>query len=441
MGKQPSRFGHATRLCILLLSTFKQLSGVLGQTGFNGQFSPHHFAGGNFYTAQQEPMRKILRCTLLPVLFVGMAVTSVKAQEEIMWKANRYGKTAIAKDVVYKTLTDGRRLGFDFYRAAGAVNLPQPLVVIMNGFGDSALKGKSVQTEWAKLVAGDGLSALTFTSHAEDVEGDFDDLIAYLNKNAGRYSFNGDFLVMAFSGNVTKGLPLVTDPKRKNIKGAVVYYGRGKVTAYRQDMPLLFVRAGLDNAALNRNIDTLLFQALAHNAPWTIINHPSGTHPFEFGPADGQSIEVIGQTLRFLHASLSTAVRQSIVNKEADAAAGTALYTKDWSLAVALYEKMAKEKPYDAETFFRLGSAYFGLGEDAKALTAFDKALGAGYGKLRDLSLPASMAAARLKDADLALKWLGVLAGTPGGLPYIKASGDYRFLEENERYRKIVGPK
>lgn len=384
-------------------------------------------------------MRKIFWYTLAPVFLLMTVVTAAKAQEEMMGKPKGPGRMEIIKDVVYKTLAGGRRLTFDFYQAAGAANPPQPLVIILNGFGDSALKNKPVQTEWAKRLAGDGLSAVTFTSHAEDVEGDFDDLAAYLNKNAGRYSFNGNLLVMAFSGSVTRGLPLVTDPKRKAIKGAVVYYGRGQVTAYRQDMPLLFVRAGLDNASLNRNIDTLLFQALANNAPWTIINHSSGTHPFEFGPADGQSIEVIRQTLRFLHAALSVPVRQSFKNKEADATAGTALYTKDWGLAVALYEKMAKEKPSDAETFFRLGSAYFGLGEDTKALTAFDKALGAGYGKLRDLSIPASTAAARLKDADLAVKWLSILAKAPGGLPYIKASGDYRFLEEDERYRKIIG--
>lgn len=48
-----------------------------------------------------------------------------------------------------------------------------------------------------------------------------------------------------------------------------------------RDLPLLWVRAGLDSERTNATITRLASLALSQNAPLTLVNHPTGQHGFE----------------------------------------------------------------------------------------------------------------------------------------------------------------
>jgi hypothetical protein len=45
------------------------------------------------------------------------------------------------------------------------------------------------------------------------------------------------------------------DRKRDYIRGAAVFYGFAKIDDIRTDLPLLYVRSGLDSTGLNRELD------------------------------------------------------------------------------------------------------------------------------------------------------------------------------------------
>ena len=335
-------------------------------------------------------------------------------------------------------MADTASLKFDFYQP-GKTDLTLPVVVIMNGFGVPAQKNAFYQVEWAKVIAGAGLKVVTFESHAADVAGDYKALIDHLRFNAARYKIDPrKIITMMFSGNVSNGLPIVTDPADTHTAAIVIYYGMGEVKRFRPDQPVFFVRSGLDNPTFNRRIDTLISKAISQNAPWTIINHHSGRHPFEFGAPDALSIEVIKQTLAFMHRSVSDTVQKSLQANKEEVIAGTALATADWPTAIAGYEKMVARQPSSADLRLTLGNAYFGAGAYAKALVQYDSSLALGLQRMRDLSIPAALAAARLKDAERTLKWLGILSKAPRGKETIRAYGDFSFLHQDPRYQELI---
>jgi hypothetical protein len=80
---------------------------------------------------------------------------------------------------------------------------------------------------------------------------------------------------------VSAGLPIVEDPQRKAIKAAAIYYGSADVPQVRLDLPVLFVRAGLDQPLSNQIFDRTIAAGMAANAPWTVLNYPGGHHGFD----------------------------------------------------------------------------------------------------------------------------------------------------------------
>jgi tetratricopeptide (TPR) repeat protein len=65
--------------------------------------------------------------------------------------------------------------------------------------------------------------------------------------------------------------------------------------------------------------------------------------------------------------------RPSIVKE-----ASEAYDAKDWQKAARLYREIAEKEPANPRTWYRLGTSFHGMGEEAKALDAYQKAIGAG---------------------------------------------------------------
>jgi acetyl esterase/lipase len=65
--------------------------------------------------------------------------------------------------------------------------------------------------------------------------------------------------------------------------------------------PLLIVRAGRDEIpGLADSIDRFVDEALARNAPVTVVNHPEAPHGFDNQLDTPRTREVLGQVLAFL---------------------------------------------------------------------------------------------------------------------------------------------
>ncbi len=70
-------------------------------------------------------------------------------------------------------------------------------------------------------------------------------------------------------------------------------------------IPIFVARAGLDHIpGVNESIDRFGGEALAANAPLTLMNHPTGEHPFDNQNDNERSREIIRSAIAFLRVHL-----------------------------------------------------------------------------------------------------------------------------------------
>jgi hypothetical protein len=185
-----------------------------------------------------------------------------------------------------------------------------------------------------------------------------------------------------------------------------MYYGLGDVREFRADLPVLLVRAGLDRPPLNQSIGTFTANALAHNAPLTLLNYPGGHHGFDLIDDNDATREVIERTFQFLKSTLSPRYQAGLHAGMPEAAAAAAVLTGDFARAARLYAQLAAAKPQDPRLVLSYGEALLGAARYKEARAQFDhlKTLG-GVGP-RDLGVPAAKACALDSDPDAAIAWL-----------------------------------
>jgi dienelactone hydrolase len=70
--------------------------------------------------------------------------------------------------------------------------------------------------------------------------------------------------------------------------------------------PLLVVRAGRDDAKLNRTIDEFVSAAERRDLAVELVHQPDGHHAFDVADETDASREVIGRVLAFLRGRLGT---------------------------------------------------------------------------------------------------------------------------------------
>ena len=127
----------------------------------------------------------------------------------------------------------------------------------------------------AKAATAHGFVAITEDTTAGHISADFNNLTTFLAKNAHQLQLDpARITVIAWSGNVPAAMETLQSPALKFVKAAIFYYGVGEVSAVRLDLPALFVRAGLDQPAMNHSIDHTIATGLTANAPWTVLNYP-----------------------------------------------------------------------------------------------------------------------------------------------------------------------
>lgn len=242
-------------------------------------------------------------------------------------------------DITYKMLEDGTELKMDVYYPDtydGQALLPAVLFV----HGDAApellrnAKDWACYIGWGESVASTGLAAVTFNHRptetlqkAYESVADVDDLIQYVRAHSHDLGIDPERLgIWTCSAGSYRGLRAAMRGSPACMRCAVSYYGLvnpsifaepentaeafkefDATTYLRQERaipPLLIVRAGLDDPALNAGIDEFLQVAIQRNLDVDFMNHATGHHGFDVLDDNERSREIIRATLEFIKTHL-----------------------------------------------------------------------------------------------------------------------------------------
>ena len=261
--------------------------------------------------------RNIILSTLSLLAFVMLATAVCMGQSEqqdplkrvAVYRLPEMDRVDVKRDVTFKT-SGTEALKMDLYYPIGHKSgAKRPVVIFLNGVGNRGplpLKEWGQYTSWPRLVASNGMIAISHDSRQTDPVSDVSDLIAYLRTNAASLDVDDTRIcIWSCSANVRIGLPLVLQQQRGYIRAAVFYYGTMDANPSRSDVPMLVVRAGYDVPGINNSIDEFATKALASDVPLTLVNYVGAQHGFDLVDDNEQSREVIRQTIDFMKFHLS----------------------------------------------------------------------------------------------------------------------------------------
>jgi tetratricopeptide (TPR) repeat protein len=280
-------------------------------------------------------------------------------------------------------------LVFDIYYPQGFDKKQQlPVVVFVNGVGNMELHRWKIYKDWGRLVAANGLIAVTYQTRRNHAADDSERILDYIGAHARELSIDKEKMgLWSCSANVTTGLPLAMKESRSNIKALVVYYGSAplEASALRQDLEMQIVRAGLDFYNLNVGIESFVKMALTEDLHFEYINYPEGQHAFDAFDDTPRSREIILQTIDFLkrvlakdHPQPTKAVMTNsrlwnmiVVEKKVDEA------LKERKAAADMYSKMPNHSPWynhliDERNLNQMGYQLIEAGRVPDALKVFE---------------------------------------------------------------------
>jgi len=260
---------------------------------------------------------------------------------------------------------------------------------------------------WARTAASRGLVGIVPDLRAGSEGADFTSLVSHLTQHAAEYGIDG-IAVYAASGNVSAALPAVEDPAATAVKAAVIYYGTGNVQQFRLDLPMLYVRAGLDRPSLNEAIAALTGRAVAQNAPVSVVNYAGGHHGFEQADNNETTRRVIDETLTFVLQATSPSYQSALQSSLAEMTAAGYVQTGRFTEAAAQYGRMVAAHPDDHRLRLSYGEALLRDKQYATACAEFDKLRDKQLG-YRDLGLPAAEACLLKGDPAAAVGWLSTI--------------------------------
>ncbi len=245
---------------------------------------------------------------------LGLVALPLAAQDlRFHYPAPAPGAVTVMRDIPYGT-AGGTALRMDVYRPAAGKTAPG-LVFFNRAVGPE--RAHVFYTGWARTAAAQGLVAIVPDLRSREAGQDFRLLIAHLVGQGTRYGLDSAAIaVWAGSANVTDAFPLVEDPTMKAVKSAVMVYGSADVKHFRRDLPVLYVRAGLDRSGADEGLVALATRAVEQNAPLTLFNHPFGHHAFEIIDDDAGTRDAIERMIDFVRRTTSpgyqAALRRSL---------------------------------------------------------------------------------------------------------------------------------
>jgi dienelactone hydrolase len=335
---------------------------------------------------------------------------------------------SVSADVQYGS-AGSVALRMDLYQLPRSAGNTRPALIFFNR-GSGADRQSPLYSGWARSAATRELVGIVPDLRDGNQASDFKALIDYLMRHGSELGVDtAGIAVYAASGNVSTAFPLLEDSTLKAIKSAVIYYGSAPITAFRRDLPVLYVRAGLDRPEVNEEIVRLASLAIAQNAPVTLLNHATGYHGFELFNDDDATHDVISRTLEFVRHTTWPGYRAALAGGLAEAAAAGSVQTGDYRQAAFRYAELVRSRPDDARLRLAYGEALLGDHQFAAACTLFDSLKGKGLG-YRDLGVPASRACAHAGMSDAAVAWI---ASIPPQFRPLSLGSDPAFASMQDR--------
>ena len=287
---------------------------------------------------------------------------------------------------------------------------------------------------WARTAASKGIVGIVPDIRGGSEVADFKLLLAHLEQKRAEYGIDS-IAVYAASGNVSAALPALQDPALTVVKAAVIYYGAANIQQFRLDLPILYVRAGLDRPPLNEFIGTLASRAVGQNAPFTLLNYAGGHHGFEAVDNNDTTRRVIDDTLNFVLNATSAPYQAALRASLGEAAAAGYVQSGKFKEASDEYAGMVAARPDDHRLRLSYGEALLGDKQYASACAEFEKLKGKGLGP-RDLGLPAAQACLLKGDPAAAVAWLGTI---PARFLPASTAQDPRFaaLKDREDFQAL----
>ena len=372
----------------------------------------------------------IMRTTAIVVLLAAIACGA--QEQRFVYPVPAADAFTLRNDLVYKHAGE-KALGLDLFLPADAARGRLPVLLIFNGFGGTFMRDSPQAQGWAKAATAHGFAAITVETTEGRVADDFDSLVDYLAKDADELHVDPERIaVIAWSGNGPSALSTVEDSRRKAVKAAIFLYGWGvaEVSQVRLDLPVLFVRAGLDQPEANRELDHVTAAGILANAPWTVLNYPGGRHGFDVLDDNDLSREIIDEAFHFAQSAMSDSHQAALRGGLAEANAAGAIATGDFAKAVNLYRTIVAAHPGDARLLLAYGNALAGAMQYKEARAQFDRAKAIGGLGARDLGLPAARACALDHDPEAAMAWL---RGIPRQFLPAAVQSDPGFLSLKDR--------
>jgi len=311
----------------------------------------------------------------------------------------------VSPDVEYAK-SESTPLAMDVYKPAPGSSTRRPALIFFNRAVGQDRKW-DFYASWARTAASKGLVGIVPDIRGGSEVADFKLLLAHLEQKASEYGIDS-IAVYAASGNVSAALPALQDPALTAVKAAVIYYGAANVQQFRLDLPVLYVRAGLDRPPLNETIVTLSSRAVAQNAPLTLLNYAGGHHGFEAVDNNDTTRRVIDDTLNFVLQTTAPAYQSALRASLPEASAAGYVQTGKYKEAAGEYARMVAARPDDHRLRLAYGEALLGDKQYATACAEFEKLKDKPLGP-RDRGLPAAHACLLSGDPAAAVAWLNTI--------------------------------
>jgi len=341
-------------------------------------------------------------CHLILLYPILAAAGAIGAQEPRMAFAPPSGNIAVVSDVEYAT-SGTTRLAMDLYKPAVAPGVRVPALVFFNRAAGAERSGR-FYAAWARAAASQGVIGILPDLRAGSEAADFSLLVSYMSAHGAEHGIEA-IAVYAGSGNVFSALPALEDPGQTAIKAAVMYYGAAPMSQFRLDLPILYVRAGLDRPPVNESIASLVAMAVAQNAPVTLLNYAGGHHAFELVDDNDATRHVIDETLAFVKRATSASYQAALRVSLPEASAAGYVQAGKLHDAAEAYARLVTAHPDDARLRLAYGEALLGDRQFAAACGEFDRLRDKGLG-YRDLGLPAARACVLNGNPEAAIGWL-----------------------------------
>ena len=256
-------------------------------------------------------MRKVI-FAIAAIILIQSAFAQDVLVRPLVYQIPDMNKVQVKENIEFRKVND-TSLKLDIYYPPGfnkKKNLP--VVIFNNGVGSMDLPKWRVYKDWAKLVAANGMIAVNHQgrpNRATTME-DAGAVLDYLKQHAQELNIDADKMgIWTCSANSRVGISLALKPGREFVRTLVVYYGGpDSIGEYRQDVPTLVVRAGLDAQFLNMGIENFMQSLLQQDARVELINYLEGMHAFDLYNNTEESKTIIKRTVEFLKKNLNEPV-------------------------------------------------------------------------------------------------------------------------------------